>query len=74
VECCNGSLSCSWRILNRLKAEGWPQDLLDMLYLDDETLKWAEATGESEHDTEKVIHRDVNGVVLQAGDSVVLMI
>src|SRR5690606_22282002 len=23
----------AWRMLNRLKAEGWPQDLLDMMYL-----------------------------------------
>ena len=29
----------AWRILSRLKKEGWPQDLLDMLYLDDDTLK-----------------------------------
>ncbi len=63
----------SWRMLNRLKAEGWPQDLLDMLYLDEETLNWAEATGEGEDESDKVTHRDVNGVVLQAGDSVVLI-
>jgi len=30
-------------------------------------------TGEGEDDTEKIIHRDVNGVVLQTGDSVVLI-
>ena len=36
----------AWRMLTRLKSEGWPQDLLDMLYLDDETLSWAQATGE----------------------------
>ena len=63
----------AWRMLNRLKAEGWPQDLLDMLYLDDETLEWAKATGEGEDDTDKVVHRDSNGAVLQAGDSVVLI-
>ncbi|AXT21127.1 PhnA protein [Flavobacteriaceae bacterium AU392] len=63
----------AWRMLNRLKVEGWPQDLLDMMYLDDDTLEWAKATGEGEDDTDKVIHRDVNGVVLQAGDSVVLI-
>ena len=63
----------AWRMLNRLKPEGWPQDLLDMLYLDEETLKWAQATGEGEEDTDKIVHRDVNGVVLQAGDSVVLI-
>ena len=63
----------AWRMLNRLKNEGWPQDLLDMMYLDEETIKWAKATGEGEDDTEKVIHRDVNGVVLNTGDSVVLI-
>jgi protein PhnA len=63
----------AWRMLNRLKDEGWPQDLLDMLYLDEETQKWAEATGEGLEESEKVIHKDVNGVVLQTGDSVVLI-
>ncbi|MFK5957673.1 MAG: PhnA domain-containing protein, partial [Lutibacter sp.] len=63
----------AWRMLTRLRAEGWPQDLLDMLYLDDENLKWAKATGEDLEEEQKVIHRDVNGVVLQAGDSVVLI-
>jgi len=63
----------AWRMLTRLKQEGWPQDLLDMLYLEEETLKWAKATGEDEEDEEKIIHRDVNGAVLQNGDSVVLI-
>ncbi|MCF6181619.1 alkylphosphonate utilization protein [Lutibacter sp.] len=63
----------AWRMLTRLRAEGWPQDLLDMLYLDNENLKWAKATGEGDAPEDKVIHRDVNGVVLQTGDSVVLI-
>ena len=63
----------AWRILSRLKKEGWTQDLLDMMYLDEETLKWAQATGEGEDESEKIIHRDVNGVILKAGDSVVLI-
>ena len=63
----------AWRMLTRLRAEGWPQDLLDMLYLDEENLKWAKATGEGLEEEQKVIHRDVNGVILQAGDSVVLI-
>jgi len=44
-----------------------------MLYLDNETLKWAQATGEGIDESEKIIHRDVNGVVLETGDSVVLI-
>lgn len=62
-----------WRMLNRLKAEGWPQDLLDMFYLDEDTMAWAQATGEGESDEDKVVHKDSNGVTLQAGDSVVLI-
>jgi protein PhnA len=63
----------AWRMLSRLRKEGWPQDLLDMMYLDEETLEFAKVTGEGEDDENKVIHRDVNGVVLEAGDSVVLI-
>jgi len=63
----------AWRILSRLRNEGWPKDLLDMLYLDEETLKWAEATGEGLDESEKVIHKDVNGAILEAGDNVVLI-
>lgn len=63
----------AWRMLSRLRKEGWPQDLLDMMYLEEEVLEFAKATGEGEADPEKLIHRDVNGVVLQAGDSVVLI-
>ncbi len=63
----------AWRMLSRLKSEGWPQDLLDMMYLDDENLNWAKATGEGVAEGDKIIHRDVNGVVLNTGDSVVLI-
>ncbi len=63
----------SWRMLNRLKAKGWPQDLLDMMYLDEETLAWAKADGDGVASGDKIIHRDSNGVILEAGDSVVLI-
>ncbi len=63
----------SWRMLSRLRAEGWPKDLLDMMYLEDDTLEFAKITGEGEADPEQLIHRDVNGVVLKTGDSVVLI-
>jgi len=63
----------AWRMLNRLKGEGWPVDLLEMMYMEEDTLTWAKATGEGEPDEDAVIHRDVNGVVLSAGDSVVLI-
>jgi protein PhnA len=63
----------AWRMLNRLRGEGWPQDLLDMMYLDDETLSWAQATGDHLSDDEVVRHLDSNGVVLEAGDTVTLI-
>jgi len=63
----------AWRMLTRLSTEGWPQDLLDMLYLDDETLAWAQATSEGQEDEDSVVHRDSNGNVLEAGDTVTLI-
>ncbi|WP_350284744.1 PhnA domain-containing protein [uncultured Croceitalea sp.] len=63
----------AWRMLSRLKDKGWPQDLLDMLYLDDELLNWAKATGEDLEESDKIIHRDVNGAILENGANVVLI-
>ncbi|WP_299114498.1 alkylphosphonate utilization protein [uncultured Winogradskyella sp.] len=62
----------AWRMLNRIKAD-WPQDLLSMMYLEDDTLELAKASGDGEDDENKIVHRDVNGVVLKHGDSVVLI-
>jgi protein PhnA len=59
----------SWRMLSRLGN----QELLDQMYLDDDDLAWAKTTGEGQEDENKVIHRDVNGVILATGDSVVLI-
>ena len=63
----------AWRMLSRMRSEGWPQDLLDMMYLDEESLVWAAATGEGEEDENKIVHKDSNGNILQDGDSVVLI-
>lgn len=62
----------AYRMLNRLVSEGetWAQDLLDMMYLDDETKAWAEAAIAQEDD---VVHLDSNGSRLVAGDNVVLI-
>jgi protein PhnA len=63
----------AWRMLTRLSGEGWPQELLDMLYLDEETLAWAQATGEGENDESDVRHLDSNGALLEVGDTVTLI-
>ena len=63
----------SWRMLHRLKAEGWPQDLLDMMCLDEEEQEWATAAGDAQDKSKQLVHRDSNGNILQAGDSVVLI-
>lgn len=62
----------SWRLLTSLSGEGWPADLLEMMYLDDDTLAWAKADSR-ETNEETIKHIDSNGVVLQSGDSVVLI-
>ncbi|WP_394775896.1 PhnA domain-containing protein [Flavobacterium sp.] len=59
----------AWRMLKRMGNN----ELVEQMYLEDETLIWAQATGEGEDDENKVIHRDSNGVILATGDSVVLI-
>jgi protein PhnA len=59
----------SWRMLARLKNH----DLLEMMYLDEDALEWAKATGEDEDEEGKIVHKDSNGNVLLDGDSVVLI-
>lgn len=63
----------AWRMLSRLQDEGWPKDLLDMMYLEDGALEWAKATGEGLSESEKIVHRDANGAILENGDNVVLI-
>ena len=63
----------AWRMLTRLSAEAWARDLLDMLYLDETTLAWAQAGVERGNEDGAVRHLDSNGVVLEAGDTVTLI-
>ena len=63
----------AWRLLNRLKDEGWSLDLLNMMYLDDEELAFAKDSDDHLDESEKVIHKDSNGTVLSNGDNVVLI-
>lgn len=62
----------AYRMLTKLANEGWPQDLLDMLYLEEETLNWAKAGLLAEEVSVEIKHLDCNGVQLSYGDSVVL--
>ncbi len=63
----------SWRMLNRFRNESWAADLLDMMYLDDENLEWAKQTGDHEGDGSIALHKDSNGNILVAGDTVSLI-
>ncbi|MBT1704320.1 PhnA domain-containing protein [Chryseosolibacter indicus] len=66
----------SWRLLNRLQqqGEGWAQDLLEMMYLDEEMQEWArQDVFDTEGTESKVVHKDSNGNLLQNGDTVVLI-
>ena len=64
-----------WRQLYKLKYAGqdWAGDLIDQMYLEEDTIKWAEATGDHVDPSTKIIHKDCNGNVLFNGDSVVLI-
>jgi protein PhnA len=63
-----------FRLLTRLaKTEGWAQDLLDMMYMEDETRAWADygVAADEIEDVEKP--RDVNGTELKKGDDVTII-
>ncbi len=60
----------AWRMLKRLSSESWAQDLLDMLYLDEELQNWAEAVATDDSDEPTL---DSNGARLAAGDTVTLI-
>lgn len=62
----------AWRMLNRFRNESWAAESLDMLYLDDEKLAWAKATGDHDNDGSVDLHRDANGAQLKSGDTIVL--
>ncbi|WP_316820211.1 PhnA domain-containing protein [Pedobacter gandavensis] len=61
----------SWRLLNRLSNESWAMDYLDMMYLDEDRLAWAKAAN-LDNDSAVELHKDCNGAILQAGDTIVL--
>lgn len=63
----------SWRMLNRLREESWAADSLDMMYMEDDRLAWAKATGDHENSSMVELHRDCNQQTLQTGDSVILI-
>lgn len=63
----------AWRILDRFRAEAWAADLLDQLYLDDDTLAWAQSGADAGAEDGGVVHRDCHGAVLAAGDTVTLI-
>lgn len=62
----------AWRMLNRLRNESWAAEQLDILYLDEEKLVWAKASGDHENDGLVDLHKDCYGAMLQNGDNVVL--
>jgi len=63
----------AWRMLDRLRDEGWAQDLADMLYLDEETLTWAKSADAPQEEDDAVVHKDTFGAVLVSGDTVTLI-
>ena len=61
----------AWRVLNRIKGEGWPDELLEMLYLEDAVKKWAAADDYLHTMDEPTV--DINGVPFAPGDSAIMV-
>ncbi|HEY7883529.1 MAG TPA: PhnA domain-containing protein [Cellvibrionaceae bacterium] len=62
----------SWRLLKQLADRTWAQEQLDIAYLEEDILAWAQA-GLPTVDEHALVHKDCNGVVLQAGDTVTII-
>ncbi len=63
----------AYRLLQALQSKAWARDLLDIAYLEPETLEWANAASITVSDENAVVHKDTNGAVLSAGDTVTLI-
>ena len=63
----------AWRMLNRFRSETWAADAIELLYLDEDNLEWAKASGDHISNIEDTLHRDCNGTLLIGGDSVSLI-
>ncbi len=61
----------SYRMLHKLQDQGWAEDLIEMMYMEEDVTEWARH-GMIDPDS-AVIHKDSNGNVLQSGDTVVLI-
>ena len=60
----------SYKILSNLPSEEWARDAMESVSLDESLITWANA--EDNLESEKVIHKDSYGVILEAGDTVLL--
>jgi len=58
----------AYRMLTRLQNHNWAVDLKGMMYLEEETQEWADQVSDA-----AVIHKDSNGNILEAGDTVTLI-
>lgn len=61
----------AWRLLRRLRDEGWAAELLEQLYIDEDVLTWAQEGAEEPDEEPTVV--DSNGAQLRDGDSVTLI-
>ena len=59
----------AYRMLSIMKK----QDMLDMMYLEEDIQKWADAGLPDEIDENALIYRDSNGAILTHGDTVVII-
>jgi len=61
----------AYRILKSIAGEGWPQDMLDMFYMEPEVQEWADTLCAEGGEREPTL--DSNGTVLEEGDNVTMI-
>jgi protein PhnA len=63
----------SYRLLERLRAEGWASELLESAYLEGDVLAWAKEGAAEVGVDERPVVKDTHGALLADGDSVTLV-
>jgi protein PhnA len=61
----------AYRILKSIAGEGWPQDMLDMFYMEPEVQEWVDTLCAESEEREPTL--DSNGTVLEEGDNVTII-
>jgi len=61
----------AWRVMKKFNSSSWAADLLELFYIDEDTLAWAQS--DPAFFEEIITTKDCNGAELKAGDNITII-